>query len=89
MSSVAYGQELISVEVNTDKLVEYMNEKDEAIRSLNKSLKNLRDINHRLRAQTNSKDALIDSMDVYRRRWFRVEELLAPRLVKKLKDEIL
>ena len=89
IGSVAYGQDLISVEVNTDKLVEFISKKDSMILKLSKDVKYLQYVNNKLKTESASKGALIDSMEMYKRRWLRVEKLLAPRLVKKLKHEVL
>ena len=89
IGSVAYGQDLISVEVNTDKLVEYVEAKDKVIKKLSSEVKYLKGRLSSQKQISADRDALNDSLAHYKSLWIRTEKLLAPRLIKKIKDETL
>ena len=84
IGSVAYGQDLISVEVNTDKLVEFIEKKDKEIRLLKKHVSSIKATLYASKEVNGLLISKIDSLSYYKLYYDHSKHVIGPRVIKKI-----
>ena len=90
ISSVAYGQDLIKVDVkmDLDKLIELLDKKDKEMKMYRNMSKDLHAELNRMRAKIKSVNALNDSLYYYKFYFDHSKHVIGPRVIKKIEAMI-
>ena len=86
-STIAFGQ-VYEINCKTDSLVGVLTDKDVKIEGMQNMIFSYRKINKKHLKQLMTKDNEIDSLKWYKKYYLKSKEVLSPRVIARIEDEI-
>ena len=84
MGTLTYGQELISVKVDNEKLMDYIEKKETQIEKLSEMNRHVMRLNTKLRKQKSYMLEEIDSLQYYKKYYDHSKHVIGPRVIRKI-----